>query len=205
MNIEIIGHQYRTNMKREIRSLIQKKRKKMTVSEVIEKSGRIKNRLFSMKEFQNAKTILFYISYDNEVNTHEMVQESLQQKKHLIVPVSDVKTHSIICSTLLKWDDLAIGAYDILEPRKDCIEKIAPESIDLMILPGIAFDCEGNRIGHGKGYYDRLLENNLQAHRFGLAFELQIVEKIPSTKYDRKVEKIITEKRIINCSTSQSL
>jgi len=191
-------------MKKEIRSLIQKKRKTMHFSEVSEKSRRIKDQLFSMKEFKDAGTILFYVSYDNEVNTHEMIQESLTMKKHLVVPVSDVKTRTIICSALVKWDDLSFGAYNILEPRKDCIGQIAPESIDLMVLPGIAFDCEGNRIGHGKGYYDRLLQNNLHAHRFGLAFELQIVEKIPTEKYDRKVEKIITEDRIINCATLQS-
>src|SRR4030042_1544800 len=180
-------------MKKKIRSLIQKKRKTMHFSEVSEKSRRIKDQLFSMKEFKDAETILFYVSYDNEVNTHEMIQESLRMKKHLVVPVSDIKTRMMICSTLVKWDDLSSGAYNILEPRKDCIEQIATESIDLIIIPGIAFDCKGNRIGHGKGYYDRLLQKNLHTHRFGLAFELQIVERIPTGKHDRKVEKIITE------------
>jgi len=191
-------------MKEEIRSLIQKKRHTMSLSEVMEKSRRIKNLLFSMKEFHDAKIILFYVSYDNEVNTHEMIQESLKMKKHLAVPVSDVRTQTIICSTLIKWDNLSSGAYHILEPRKDCIEQIAPESIDLIILPGIAFDYNGNRIGHGKGYYDRLLQNSLHAHRFGLAFELQIVDGIPETTHDKKVEKIITEDRIITCPTLQS-
>ena len=191
-------------MKETIRSSIRKKREAMHESEVLEKSRRIKTYLFSMHEFQEARTILFYVSYDNEVNTHEMIQESLRMKKHIAVPVSDAETRTIICSTLVKWDDLSAGVYNILEPRKDCIEQIAPTSIDLILLPGIAFDSEGNRIGHGKGYYDRFLQNNLHAHRFGLAFEFQLVEKIPTGKYDRRVEKIITENRIINCATSQS-
>ncbi|MBN2600071.1 MAG: 5-formyltetrahydrofolate cyclo-ligase [Candidatus Thermoplasmatota archaeon] len=191
-------------MKESIRSLLRKKRNAMHESEVLEKSRRIKAHLFSMQEFQKARTILFYVSYDNEVNTHEMIQESLRMKKHIAVPVSDAETRTIICSTLSKWDDLSLGAYNILEPRKDCIEQIAPTSIDLILLPGIAFDSEGNRIGHGKGYYDRLLQNNLHANRFGLAFEFQIVEKIPTGKHDRRVEKIITEDRIINCTTSQA-
>lgn len=191
-------------MKKEIRSLIQKKRNMMHFSEVLEKSRRIKNQLFSMDEFQDAETILFYVSYDNEVNTHEMIQESLRLKKRLAVPVTNVKTQTILCSTLIKWDDLSVGAYNILEPCKNRVEQIALESIDVMILPGIAFDCEGNRIGHGKGYYDRLLQEHHHAHRFGLAFELQIVKKIPTDRHDKKVEKIITEARIIDCATSQS-
>ena len=164
-------------MKEAIRSLIRKKRNAMHESEVLEKSRRIKAYLFSTQEFQEARTILFYVSYDNEVNTHEMIQESLRMKKHIAVPVSDVETQTIICSTLVKWDDLSVGTYNILEPRKDFIEQIAPKSIDLILLPGIAFDSEGNRIGHGKGYYDRLLQNNLHTHRFGLAFEFQSWKK----------------------------
>jgi 5-formyltetrahydrofolate cyclo-ligase len=91
------------------------------------------------------------------------------------------------------------GAYNILEPRQECVNEVSPESIDLMIVPGVAFDCQGNRIGHGMGYYDRLLQKKMRAHYFGLAFELQIVESIPSEKHDIKVEKIVTEERIIIC------
>jgi len=72
------------------------------------------------------------------------------------------------------------GAYNILEPRQECFNEVPLESIDLIIIPGIAFDCKGNRIGHGMGYYDRLLKKKNHTHRFGLAFEFQIVEIIPS-------------------------
>jgi 5-formyltetrahydrofolate cyclo-ligase len=68
-----------------------------------------------------------------------------------------------------------------------------------MIIPGVAFDSHGNRIGHGMGYYDRLLQKKMSAHCLGLAFELQIVESIPTEKHDVKVEKIVTEERIIIC------
>jgi len=186
-------------MKAEIRSLIQKKRNNMHFSEVSEKSRRIKDRLFSTDEFKDAETVLFYISYDNEVYTHEMIQGSLRMKKHIAVPKTDLRTRTIICSSLLKWDDLLSGTYTILEPRQDCVNKISPESFDLVIIPGIAFDCQGNRIGHGKGYFDRLLQKKIHAHRFGLAFELQIVESIPTERHDRTVEKIVTEDRIIIC------
>jgi 5-formyltetrahydrofolate cyclo-ligase len=186
-------------MKNEIRSSILKKRNNMRAPEILEKSRRIKDQLFHTQEFKDAKTILFYISYDNEVNTLEMIRDSLTMKKQIAVPKTDVNDRTIICSALTQWDDLTSGAYTILEPRQECIKEISLESIDLIILPGIAFDNQGNRIGHGLGYFDRLLQKKIHAHLFGLAFELQIIESIPKEKHDKKVEKIITENRIISC------
>jgi len=186
-------------MKKDIRSTILKKRGSMPLSEVQKKSKLIKEHVFHMEEFKEAKTILFYVSYDNEVDTHEMIKESLGMKKHVVVPKTDMNNRTIICSSLTKWNDLLSGAYNILEPRRECVNEVSPESIDLIIIPGVAFDCQGNRIGHGMGYYDRLLQKKMSAHRLGLAFELQIVESIPSEKHDVKVEKIVTEERIILC------
>ena len=186
-------------MKKEIRSTILKKRNSMLFSEVLEKSERIKEQVFHLDEFKEAKTILFYVSYENEVYTHEMIKEILEVKKQVVVPKTDMNKRTILCSSLTKWDDLLAGAYNILEPRQECLNEVSPESIDLIIMPGIAFDCQGNRIGHGMGYYDRLLKKKMNAHRLGLAFEFQIVENIPTEPHDIKVEKIVTEKRIITC------
>ena len=126
-----------------------------------------------------------------------MIKESFKIKKQVVVPKTDKCNRTILCSSLTRWDDLIIGAYTILEPRQECLNKVSLESIDLIIIPGIAFDCQGNRIGHGMGYYDKLLKKNMNAHR--LAFELQIVENIPTDRQDVKVEKIVTEERIITC------
>jgi 5-formyltetrahydrofolate cyclo-ligase len=128
-----------------------------------------------------------------------MIKESLEIKKQVVVPKTDRNKRTILCSALTKWDDLSAGAYKILEPKQECLNEVSPESIDLIIIPGIAFDYHGNRIGHGMGYYDRLLKKKINAHRLGLAFELQIVENIPTELHDVKVEKIVTEERIITC------
>ena len=186
-------------MKKDIRSTILKKRSSMPRSEVQKKSKLIKEQIFQMQEFREAKTILFYVSYDNEVDTHEMIKESLGMKKQVVVPKTDMNNRTIICSSLTKWNDLLSGAYNILEPRQECVNEVSIESIDLIMIPGVAFDCQGNRIGHGMGYYDRLLQKKMSAHCLGLAFELQIVESISTEKYDVKVEKIVTEERIITC------
>ena len=78
------------------------------------------------------------------------------------------------------------------------IKKISIDEVDLIIVPGVGFDSCGNRIGHGKGYYDKLLKNS-KASTIGLAFEFQVIEKIPSEKHDVSIDMIVTEKRILRC------
>lgn len=186
-------------MKKTLREQFLMKRAALTRSEVLERSLQIKHRLFASSWYRNARTILYYVSYDNEVGTHDMIQESLMNGKNVIVPKTDTRKKSLILSKLLRWEDLHLGSYSILEPREECVREVPVSSIDLLIIPGVVFDCQGNRIGHGMGYYDRLLMNKHRAHSVGLAFELQIIDKIPTEKHDIKVEKIVTEERIITC------
>lgn len=186
-------------MKREIRKTILEIREKLPKKEVFEKSNSIKNKLFEMKEFREADSILFYVSYDNEVYTHDMVKECITYKEQIGVPISNKKNRSLILSRLSKWDDLEIGSYGILEPKKDKIKEISIDDIDLIIVPGVVFDETGHRVGHGKGYYDNLLRNSKKALHIGLAFEFQIVNIVPVEKHDIPVDKIVTEKRVIDC------
>ena len=184
-------------MKDKIRRELIKKRKKISKNEVQSKSNQIKKRLFAMNEFKQASTILFYVSYDNEVNTHEMIKECLS-KKYVIVPISDETNRRLILSKLDNWNDLEIGSYGIFEPKNDKIKEISIENIDLIIVPGVGFDECGHRIGHGKGYYDNLLKNSMNISNIGLAFEFQIVKKIPIELHDLPVQKIITEERVLD-------
>ena len=184
-------------MKEKLRKEIKEKRRKHTKEDNRKKSKEIKERLFGLKEFKNAKTILFYISYDGEVFTHDMILESFY-KKNIIVPISNPTNHSLTLSHLKSWEELSIGSYGILEPRIEKIRKTNVDDIELIIVPGVAFDEKGNRLGHGKGYYDRMLKN-ASAPIVALAFEFQIIENIPVAEHDRPVDMIITEERIIRC------
>jgi len=186
-------------MKDKIRKELKATRMKLSRSEVLEKSDQIKKRLFEINEFKQASTILFYVSYDNEVFTHDMIKECIKYK-NIIVPISDKKNRSLILSKLGYWNDLKPGSYGILEPRKDRIIPASVDEIDLIIVPGVVFDENGHRIGHGMGYYDRLLNDSKKVVHIGLAFEFQIIKSIPFEKHDLPVDKIVTEKRIINCS-----
>ena len=186
-------------MKHLLRKELIEKRISLSEKDVIEKSNKIKKQLFGTNEFKQASTILFYVSYNNEVNTHQMIKDALLLGKNVIVPISKKQDRSLILSKLEKWEDLEIGSYGVLEPRAESLIEISIDEINLIIVPGIGFDKNGNRIGHGKGYYDTLLKKAKNALHIGLAFEIQIVKKIPIERHDFPVKKIITENRIINC------
>lgn len=186
-------------MKDILRKELKVKRKGLTKTEVFEKSNRIKDRLFELDEFKQSSVILFYVSYDNEVYTHNMIKECLSAGKKIVVPVSDIENRNLVLSELNDWDDLIPGSYGIFEPKKEKISEIPIKIIDIIIVPGIGFDTLGCRIGHGVGYYDSLLKESTNALHIGLAFEIQIVEKIPIESHDMSVDRIITEKRIIDC------
>jgi 5-formyltetrahydrofolate cyclo-ligase len=186
-------------MKDRLRKELIKKRKSLTKTEVLAKSNQIKKRLFELNEFKQSSVVLFYVSYDNEVYTHDMIKECMKTRKNISVPVSDKEQRRLILSELKNWNDLEPGSYGILEPKKDKIKEIPIESIDIIIIPGVGFDELGCRIGHGAGYYDNLLKESTNALHIGLAFEIQIVEKIPIESHDIPVDKILTEKRMIEC------
>ena len=183
-------------MKEILRKQIKEKRRKQTKEEQRKKSKEIKEKLFSLKEYKDAKTVLFYISYNGEVFTHEMIKEALKNKK-VVVPISNKEKQTLGLSVLESWSDLEISSYDILEPKKECIKNVSIDDIDLIVVPGVAFDRNGNRMGHGKGYYDKLLSTT-KATTIGLCFGFQLVEKIPTEPHDKPVNILITEKKLLN-------
>ncbi len=187
-------------MKELLRKELKDKRKRLSNRNIIEKSNKIKKQLFSLPGFKHASTILFYVSYDNEVNTHQMIKDCLKLEKNVIVPISKKEDRTLILSKLDNWSDLEVGTYGILEPLASKRKEISIEEIDLIIVPGVGFDRGGYRIGHGKGYYDNLLKKSMNVLHIGLAFEFQIVKKIPIESHDLPVDIIITERRIINCT-----
>ena len=182
-------------MKDFIRNKLKNNRNNLSKKEVINKSKLIIDKLCGLDIFKKSTTVLFYISYDNEVFTHDLIKKYLG-KKEVIVPISNTKEETLILSKIENWDDLVKGSYGILEPK--IIDDCNSEKLDLIIVPGVGFDEKGNRIGHGKGYYDKLLQKT-NATTIGLAFECQIVDKIPTDENDKPVDIIVTEKRVINC------
>jgi len=180
-----------------VRSQLLVKRKSMSIDEVNNKSRIIQKKLEEYPLFQKSGNILFYVSYGHEVFTHDLIKKSLQIKKNVLVPRSNTKTFMIDPIMINNWTDLMKGAYGILEPSRQ--NNNISNHINLIILPGIGFDIRGNRLGHGKGYYDRLIEKNPKAALIALAYDFQIVNSIPINSHDKQVDMIISEKQTIIC------
>lgn len=147
----------------------------------LRKSNLIKKKLFSSKVYKKAKTILFYASFDGEVDTKGMLKQALKAGKRVALPVMVEAKKSIIPSLVFDLHkELGIGPYGITQPRKDYLRPVDLSDIDLVVVPAVAFDKQGNRLGRGKGYYDRFLKNLPQTTpTIGLAFDFQVAEKLP--------------------------
>jgi 5-formyltetrahydrofolate cyclo-ligase len=157
-------------------------------------SQEIKRRVFKDSSFLSAKNIMFYISLDYEVDTWGIMEEALKLGKKVIVPVTDSRRKRLIPSEMTDpKNELQKGPFGIYEPKREYIKAVDTKDIDIVLVPGIAFDRKGNRIGHGGGYFDIFLRNlpkNIPT--LGLAFKLQILKKINTLTWDVPVTRVIT-------------
>lgn len=177
-----------------LRQQILTARFKLSKAERKAKSRMIEKRLFSLPEFISARLVLFYASFRSEVETWDMIRNALSGGKRLALP--KVRGKGLALFEIKDFDrDVAPGAWGILEPQNG--RPVHKGDIDLMVVPGAVFDEKGNRLGYGAGFYDRLLAG-FDGQSVGLAFELQIVSHVPVGPLDVPVNKIVTEKRVIN-------
>jgi 5-formyltetrahydrofolate cyclo-ligase len=186
-------------MKVHLRKELLLKRDRLTEKEMETKSRMIKKRLFGLKEFKNANLVLFYAAFRSEVKTEKMIKESIKSGKRIALPVVSKKGDRLLISELKDYDkELAPGYYNIPEQKEKYHRLKFLNEVDLVILPGVGFDEKGNRLGYGGGFYDRLLsETDHDITLIGLAYEVQITPRIHKSPHDVKVDKIVTEKRVI--------
>jgi len=183
--------------KKRIRKEILGKRGALTEREVREHSLLIKEKLFGLREFKDAKLIMFYVSFRNEVRTEEMIEEAMASGKKIALPVTTPKKDMRPYLVFNLREDLAPGCFGIPEPKECPDREVNAKDIDMIVVPGVAFDREGGRIGFGQGFYDRFLHSILpRPFCVGLAFELQVLETLPLEKYDETLDAIITERQI---------
>lgn len=185
--------------KDEIRDKIEKTHAELAESEVEEKTIRIENRLFEFANFLEANIVLLYINSTSEVNSWNILKRCFDYKKIVILPAFDATKYQM---KLMKVDnldtDLILGPRDILEPDSSRCNIVPIECIDIAIIPGVAFDEKGGRIGSGDGYYDRLIPQlSITTRKVALALENQIIPIVHMESHNKYVDIIITEKRII--------
>ena len=176
--------------KQEIRSKILLRLKTQKEDTRDRKSRIIKKKLLRTKVFRKAKIIMFYIAFDGEVNTEEMILEARKLNKIIAVPVCEKNRIAIRPCKLDNNASLKKGPYGVCEPAVK--KSISLKNIDLVIVPGVAFDQKGNRLGRGKGCYDRFLKTlPKDTPSIGLAFGFQIIPSVPSHKHDVSVDRLI--------------
>lgn len=176
--------------KKEIRKAIKGKKKEYGEAALLEKSQAVQQNLFKEVDFSPYRTILLYYALPDEVNTNLLLSSlsnHLGGDKRIILPV--VSGDILILKEFIP-DEVANGYMNILEPQKG--EHINPSEIEIAVIPGIAFDSKCNRMGRGKGFYDKLLPN-MTCKTIGLGFDFQIVESIPCEKFDKTLDMVITE------------
>jgi 5-formyltetrahydrofolate cyclo-ligase len=184
--------------KRKLRRTILKLRNKLSLKERQIASRAIARKLSGTPEYHGSKTLMFYANCGSEVITDGMIAKAIKDSKRVVLPA-------------VKKGKDSLCAYEVRDPKADCIiadfgirqpdarqcARVTPAEIGLVIVPGVAFDETGARLGFGKGYYDRWLRNFSISKRIGVCFERQLVKKLPLAGHDALMGSIITEKRVI--------
>jgi len=152
----------------------------------------------ALPSYTNAKTVMWYVDAGSEVRTRHALPTALTHGKRVVVPWCIVETNTLELFLLEDMSELVEGAYKILEPKPELRSLpnkiIHPTELDLVMVPGTAFDERGGRMGQGKGYYDRLLSTaRLDAPLVGMAFDCQIFDEIPVAEHDVYMDLVLTE------------
>ena len=185
--------------KHEIRTEITKLLTDMSDDVRNEKTQAIEDRLFEFANFLESNITLLYMNTENEVATRNIIKRAIEYNKIVVLPVFDMEKHRM---DLMKIENLETqlkqGPRGVHEPNTAKSKKVPIDCIDIAIVPGIAFDEKGARIGTGMGFYDRLIPNlPITTRKVALSFEDQLIQQVPMEHHDKHVDIIITDKRII--------
>jgi 5-formyltetrahydrofolate cyclo-ligase len=185
--------------KQQLRRRMLALRNSKSATELDQLSSEITKRLIELPEVKNAQVLSTYLNIGSEVRTMGIVDWALSQGKSVIVPVTDRFDKRMIFSELKDPSrELVRGNFGIAEPKEEFRRPVHLDRADAVLVPGVAWDAHGLRIGYGAGYYDRSI-NSLHTRicTIGLSYEFQFVDNVPKMRYDRRVDKIVTDRRVI--------
>lgn len=185
--------------KHRLRLIVLARLARLSVADVRRKSFAIVQKLFEDPAYRKAKTLFCYISTGKEVQTRRLIAKALKEGKEVYVPKYAATKEQIFAQQLVDFPgELKKGKYSILAPAGNGKRLRSLKKLDLLILPGMAFDKHKGRLGRGKGAFDFFLaEQHDPSRRIGLAFECQILPRLPIEPHDRVVSRVFTEKRIL--------
>lgn len=180
-----------------LREQLKYQRDELSKKDCRERSALILENLVTLPDFFRADVVHTYISSKkNEVDTHELIRMLLKQKKRVVAPISDKATKQMKHSELLSLSELVGGTYGVLEPRM--YRPVPLSELQVIIVPALAVDKKGNRLGFGAGFYDRFLYD-VRIPIIALVYDFQIVKEVPQEPTDVPVSFIVTENEIIHC------
>lgn len=148
------------------------------------------NHLLKSGYYQLSKTIAFYMAINREVDLSLALNQALKEKE-VFLPRTDIKEKTLYFHRVSSIDELKVGAYGILEPNFEA-KAISEKDLDLILVPGLAFDLTKGRLGYGGGFYDRVLKET-KALKVGVAFSFQVVPKLPLEPFDVRMDLLLTE------------
>jgi 5-formyltetrahydrofolate cyclo-ligase len=185
--------------KRTLRKRIGRLRNALSEADKERLSRLISGHLIESPCYRTAQTVMLYVNLPDEVRTGQLLRDAAERGKKVVIPYCVGDRLELFCIEGL--DELAVGTFGVLEPkpqlRGDPARMISPKRLDLIVVPGVAFDRQGGRLGRGKGYYDGLLcEVRRDTFLVAPAFECQIVDRVPTQPHDVPIHQIITEKKI---------
>lgn len=181
-----------------LRQVMGQKRDQMPAHYIYTVQEAICERVVAWAVFQAAEIVASYVSVRKEVDTHRLIEYALKVGKRVCVPVTKRKG-VMVFQEISSLDELKSARFGLMEPEYDTERIVAPEYLDLMMVPGVAFDRQGNRLGFGGGYYDRYLAH-CDATSVGLAYGFQIVDDIPTEGHDVRMDGLVTENEAILCT-----
>jgi len=156
----------------------------------------------SLSEYFTADLIVSYCAKSDEVQTSSIIEASLKEGKRVAVVVTVPETKTLTFSEITSLDELSPGHYGIPEPKPEFVRPVQLEEADLILVPVVAWDLRGYRLGHGEGYFDRALAGQT-VPKVGLALESQRVDRIPHSRDDVPLDAIVTEKRVVRADAER--
>jgi 5-formyltetrahydrofolate cyclo-ligase len=193
-------------MKQALRQSIIARREAVPRADHDRMSSEISRHIIELEEYKKANTVLGFLSFGTEYESRGWVTQVLTDDKRLLLPRVNKATRELdifrVCDPATQ---LEVGSYGIREPIPERCDTVALEEIDFILLPGVGFERDGSRLGYGGGFYDKFLAR--LPHRpvlVAAAFSLQLTEGIPQEPTDRKVDRLVTELEVIDCTAERA-
>jgi 5-formyltetrahydrofolate cyclo-ligase len=193
-NEEAMLARLRVHAKRELRTRMQAVRRVIPVEACRERSARANARVIELPEFARAQTIAGYSAIRKELDPSELLRVAAEQGKRVVLPRVDGESLSL--HEYRPGDELEESGWGILEPLANT-PAIAADSVELVLVPALALDGAGHRIGYGRGFYDRLLPSMPGAFRVGVAYDFQLVPELPHEAHDTAMHCVISDARTL--------